>query len=263
MAQNLFDLTGKVALVTGANSGLGLAFARGLAKGGADVVIWGRRDEKNQAAAQDLRQYGGRVATRVVDVSSEAEVVKGMQAAVVEMGRLDTVIANAGFTTMVPSVLELTSETYHKLLDTNQHGAFYTLREAARHMVARAKAGDAGGSLIVCGSLAIFGGTPGLAHYGAAKGALQSMSKALAVELGAYKVRVNVVAPGFIVTEMTQENPEALKVVLGMVEKKAPLHRAGYPPDFEGVAVYLASDASSYHTGDTLVIDGGQLASTW
>lgn len=262
MVQNLFDLTGKTALVTGGNSGIGLSFLRGMAKSGADVVMWGRNADKNEAAAAELRSYGGRVFTDIVDVAVEAEVVAGIERAVAEMGRLDTVVANAGFTSM-SRFTTMTSETYHNLLNTNQHGAFYTLREAAKHMVARAEAGDPGGSLIICGSMSIFAGVPNLAHYGAAKGALNSMSKALAVELGPQGVRVNVIAPGFIVTEMTMSYPEIAREVIAMVEAKAPLKRAGALEDLEGIAVYLASDMSRYHTGDTIVIDGGSYASVW
>ena len=262
MAQNLFDLTGKVALVTGGNSGLGFGFLQGLAKAGADVVMWGRNPDNNAKAAEKLRQHGGKVFTDVVDVTDEADVVAGMNRAVAEMGRLDTVIANAGKATMAP-ILEMTSEIYHDLLNTNQHGAFYTLREAARHMVARAEAGDPGGSLIVCGSMTIFTGAGGLSHYGAAKGALNSLAKGLAVELGPHQVRVNVLAPGFIVTEMTMADPVLGQSLVDMVAGKAPLGRAGFPEDLEGIVVYLASDRSKFHTGDTIIIDGGVYTSTW
>jgi NAD(P)-dependent dehydrogenase (short-subunit alcohol dehydrogenase family) len=258
MTTNMFDLTGKVALVTGGNSGIGLGFARGLAKAGADLMIWGRRADSNRAAEKVLREHGGRVSSRAVDVSSEAEVVEGMRAAVAEMGRLDCVVANAGFATMSP-ITEMTGKIYHDLLNVNQHGAFYTLREAAKHMVARAQAGDRGGSLIICGSGSIFQGVPLLAHYGAAKGALNALAKAFAAELGPHGIRANVIAPGFIITEMTQADPELGARIAAIVAAKAPLGRAGLPEDLEGAVVYLASDASRYHTGDTLVIDGGKM----
>jgi NAD(P)-dependent dehydrogenase (short-subunit alcohol dehydrogenase family) len=206
MSSNIFDLKGKVALITGGNSGIGLGFASGLAKAGADVVIWGRREANNRAAERALQLHGGRVASRVVDVAAETEVIEGMRAAVAEMGRLDCVVANAGLATQAPFT-EMTAEVYHALLDVNLHGAFYTLREAAKHMVARAKAGDAGGSLILCGSGSIFQGVPTMAHYGMAKGALNSLAKALAAELGPHGIRANVIAPGFIITEMTQADP--------------------------------------------------------
>ena len=262
MAQNLFDLTGKVALVTGANSGLGLGFARGLAKAGADIVIWGRRADKNAETVENLKQYGTRVIAQEVDVANETEVVAAMAEAVKKMGRLDCVIANAGMASMMPSFVETPSKVYHDLLSVNQHGAVYTLREAARHMIERSNAGDMGGSLIICGSMSIFGGVQGLGHYAAAKGALESLSKTLAVELGAYKIRVNVLAPGFIATEMTQADPEIFKMLDAAFSAKTPLGRVGKPEDLEGIVVYLASDRSAFHTGDTLIIDGGSWVTT-
>jgi NAD(P)-dependent dehydrogenase (short-subunit alcohol dehydrogenase family) len=258
MTSNIFDLTGKVALVTGGNSGIGLGFANGLAKAGADVVIWGRREANNRTAEVALRVHGGRVASREVDVSAETEVMEGMRAAVAEMGRLDCVVANAGFATQAP-LTEMTAEIYHSLLNVNLHGAFYTLREAAKHMVARSQAGDPGGSLILCGSGSIYQGVPTMAHYGTAKGALNSLAKALAAELGPHGIRANVIAPGFIITEMTQADPVLGAKIAAAVAAKAPLGRAGRPDDLEGAVVYLASDASRYHTGDTLVIDGGKM----
>lgn len=257
MAENLFDLTGKVALITGGNAGLGLGWARGLARAGADIVIWGRREEKNRGAVAELERYGTRVAARAVDVSDEQQVIEGMSAAVSEMGRLDCVIANAGFATMSPMV-DMSSETYHQLINVSQHGAFYTLREAARHMVARSEAGEPGGSLIACGSLSIFQGVAGMTHYAAAKGAIQSLTRSLAVELGPHQIRVNVVAPGFIASEMTQADPEVFKQLDAAVSESTPLGRSGQPEDLEGIVVYLASDLSRYHTGDTFVIDGGK-----
>jgi NAD(P)-dependent dehydrogenase (short-subunit alcohol dehydrogenase family) len=261
MAQNLFDLSGKVALITGGNSGLGFGFAVGLAKAGADVVIWGRRDDKNQAAVDRLRQYGGRVSSRVVDVASEQAVIDGMNAAVAALGRLDCVVANAGISSVAPATTELSSKMYHELMAINLHGAFYTLREGAKQMVERGKSGDTGGSLVICGSLSIFGGVPGMGHYAAAKGALNSLARTMATELGPHQVRVNVIAPGFFATEMTTADPEVFKAIDASVSAKTPLGRSGQPEDLEGLIVYLASDASRFHTGDTLVVDGGRLAS--
>src|SRR5438128_2243022 len=138
MPKNYFDLTGKQALVTGANSGLGLGFAQALAKAGADVMIWGRNKDKTSAAVEALRKHGTRIESCLVDVSKEREVVDGMEASVQSMGRLDCVIANAGAATMAP-FHELTAEMYHDLINTAQHGGFYTLREAAKHMIRRAE----------------------------------------------------------------------------------------------------------------------------
>ena len=258
MPENLFDLSGKVALVTGANSGLGFAFARGLARAGSDVVIWGRRPDRNEEAADMLRALGVRAFADAVDVSSEPDIVAGFARAVDHMGRIDTVVANAGIANQVAFV-DMDSDSYRRLIEVNLDGAVYCLREAARHMKARAEAGDPGGSLIICGSGSIYQGVPTMAHYGVAKGALNSLAKALAAELGPIGVRCNVIAPGFIETEMTFADPELGKMIADAVIAKTPLGRVGRPADLEGVAVYLASDMSSHHTGDTLVVDGGKM----
>jgi NAD(P)-dependent dehydrogenase (short-subunit alcohol dehydrogenase family) len=259
MAENLFNLTGKVALVTGANSGLGFAFAEALARAGSDVIIWGRRAEANEKAAEKLRAFGGRVHADSVDVSDEASIVAGVKSALAKMGRIDTVVANAGIATQM-AFPELDARTYHDLLNVNLHGAVFTLREVAKHMVARADAGDAGGSMILCGSGSIFQGVPTMAHYSIAKGALNALAKTLAAELGPKGVRCNVIAPGFIITEMTMANPEIGDMIAQQVAAKAPIGRAGNPDDLWGAVVYLASDLSRYHTGDTLIIDGGKIA---
>ena len=262
MAENVFDLTGKTVLVTGGNSGLGFAFANGVARAGADVVIWGRRAERNEEAAQKLRAHGGRVSHRSVDVTDEQAVIEGMAAAVEEFGRLDTVVANAGTATVAP-IDQMTGEIWHKLLAVNLHGVFYTCREAAKHMKDRAERGDRCGSIVLNGSLAVFAGVPGLAHYGAAKGGLNSMAKTLAVEMGAYDVRVNVVCPGFIVTEIAEADPEIAQQTIEMTKARTPIKEIGRPADVEGIMIYLASDMSRYHSGDTITLDGGMMAQTY
>ncbi|CAM4129458.1 2-deoxy-D-gluconate 3-dehydrogenase [Novosphingobium lubricantis] len=258
MAAGMFDLTGKVALVTGANSGLGFAFARGLAKAGADIVIWGRRADKNEAAAEKLRALGVRVLTESIDVRDDAAIVAGVDRAVAHFGRIDIAVANAGIATQVPFV-DMDRKAYRELIDVNLDGAVFTLRAVAKHMVDRALAGDPGGSLIICGSGSIAQGVPTLAHYGIAKGGLNSLARALAAELGPHGIRCNVIAPGFIETEMTFADPEVGEMMAKRVSERVPLGRIGQPDDLEGATVYLASDASRYHTGDTLVIDGGKL----
>lgn len=255
MAQNLFDLTGKVALVTGANSGLGFGFAEGLARAGSDLVIWGRRPDANERAAEKLRALGVKVHAQSVDVSDEGAIIAGVAEAIAVMGRIDTVVANAGIASQKPFI-EMDAQTYHSLIDVNQHGVVFTLREAARHMVERGE----GGSLILCGSGSIFQGVPTMTHYGAAKGALNSLAKGIAAELGPHGIRCNVIAPGFIITEMTMADPAVGEMIAGMVAAKAPIGRAGQPEDLWGAVVYLASDLSRYHTGDTLIVDGGKIA---
>lgn len=255
MAENLFDLTGKVALVTGANSGLGLAMAEGLARAGADVVIWGRRADRNAEAAERLNAHGSRVAHRVVDVSDEGEVRAGVEAAVAEMGRIDVVIPNAGIAGHAP-LTEMTGALWHDLLKINLDGAFYTAREVARHMQERSAAGDPGGSIIFNGSLMVFAGVPGLAHYAAAKGALNSVTKTMAVELGVHGVRVNIICPGYIPTDLGDIDQGPVAATLA----RSPIKMMGRPEDLQGIVIYLASDMSRYHSGDTITLDAGMMA---
>lgn len=258
MAKGLFDLGGKVAVITGGNSGLGLGFGRGIAKQGGSVAIWARSAEKNAKAKAELESFGVKVTTQQVDVSSEAEVVAGFEQVMAEFGRIDCVIANSGVPSQNRSVLTMTSEDYHNLLNINMHGAFYTLREGAKHMVKRAEAGDPGGSLVFCSSLAMFQGLVGKGNYAAAKAGIGAMVRCMAVELGKYGIRANSVAPGYVKTEMTGTNAEWTPIDKHFASK-TPIPRPGFPADFEGIAAYLASDASSWHSGDTIVIDGAYL----
>src|SRR5262247_3511590 len=134
MPRTPWEMSGRVVVVTGGNAGIGLGFARGIARAGGDVVIWGRRAEKNAEAAASLREFGGRVFTQAVDVSDENRVVTAMREAVEELGRVDGVIANAGLMTNERTFVEMSSDAWHGLLAVNQHGAFFTMREGARHM---------------------------------------------------------------------------------------------------------------------------------
>lgn len=257
MVANLFDLTGKVALVTGGNSGLGLGFATGMAKCGADIVVWGRRADRNKEAEELLLAAGApRVWSQTVDVSVEAQVVEGMAAAVEHMGRLDCVVQNAGIATMAP-FHEMTTEMYDGLLAVSQHGGFWTLREGVRHMIARAEAGDPGGSLLLCGSLTQFRGEPMIAHYGAAKSAMEAMMRNVAVEYGHLGIRANMVCAGWFYTELYGGAPKEMFPFDKTIKERNPIRRWGEIADVEGIAAYLASDAASYHTGDVIVIDGG------
>lgn len=266
MSKGLFDLSGKVALVTGGNSGIGLGFARGIAKQGGDVVIWGRSEERNAAAVAELTALGARSSARSVDVSAQEDVIAGFEALIDEYGRVDTVIANAGMPPNTRSILTTTREDYLTLLSTNMHGAFYTLQEGARLMVARAEAGEPGGSLIFCGSLSIFQGVPGINPYAAAKGGISAVIRCMAAELGQYGIRANTVAPGYVksgfmggsLDGQIQPEEEWSDIDRHFAGKGA-IKRPGFPQDFEGVAAYLASDAASWHSGDTIVIDGAAL----
>jgi NAD(P)-dependent dehydrogenase (short-subunit alcohol dehydrogenase family) len=259
MARGLFDLSGRVVLATGANSGIGLGFLQGCAKQGADVVVWGRRADKNAAAIGALKNLGAvRAHAEAVDVADEAAVDAAFASTLKAMGRVDCVFANAGLTSRARSFMDMSSAMYHELLNVNLHGAFYTLRAAARHMRERAEGGDPGGSLVACGSLSIFHGLPSMEHYAAAKGALAAIIKGLAVEMGPFGVRANMIAPGFIVSGfMEGASQEQAAGVVRHFASVTPLGRVGEISDIEGPGAYLAADASKFHTGDVLVIDGG------
>ncbi len=256
MSDNPFDLTGKVALITGANAGIGLGYAEAIAGAGGDVVIWGRRESRNEKAREQLAVHGGRVLADAVDVTDEEQQIRGFEKALAEMGRLDCVIANAGFSTRV-RFKDMSVRQYEDLLRTNQYGAFITLREGVRHMVARAEAGDPGGSLIATGSLSVFAGVAGFAHYGAGKAAVEAMIKSIATEYAGQGIRANMLCAGFIETEMYPADSPGNQAVA----EQTPMGRIGKPADLGGLIVYLMSDAASFHTGDVITLDGGWMAS--
>ncbi|HEX5776456.1 MAG TPA: SDR family oxidoreductase [Caulobacteraceae bacterium] len=256
MAYAPFDLKGKVALVTGGNSGIGLGMAQALAQAGADVVIWGSNAEKNLAAEGKLTNYGVRVLAQQVNVADEAAVVAAMGEAVTAMGRIDFVAANAGMGRGSPSFDQMTTETWKQVMAVNLDGVFWTFREACKHMKERANQGDPGGSLVVTSSVSAVHGAPRNQAYAATKGAVIPMIRGIAVEYARYGVRANAILPGWIATDMTagaQQNETFNAKAIGRV----PMRRWGEPDDFGGIAVYLASDASKFHTADTFVIDGG------
>jgi NAD(P)-dependent dehydrogenase (short-subunit alcohol dehydrogenase family) len=256
MAYAPFDLKGKVALVTGGNGGIGFGMVEALAQAGADVVIWGSNGGKNAAAEAKLKATGVNVLTQVVNVADEAAVAAGMLEAVAQMGRIDTVIANAGIGGGARSFSEFETDTYRRVLSVNLDGVFFTFREACKHIVARAGAGDPGGSLIAISSLSAIDGAARNEAYAATKGAVISMIRAIAVEHARYGVRANAILPGWIATDMTQ-GAQTNQTFTDRVISRVPARRWGEPSDFGGVAVYLASDASKYHSGDSFVIDGG------
>jgi NAD(P)-dependent dehydrogenase (short-subunit alcohol dehydrogenase family) len=252
---NMIALAGKVALVTGGNGGIGLGMAEGLATAGADIVIWGSSRQKLATAEADLRRHGTRVLTQRCDVANETQVEASFAEAVTVMGRIDGCFANAGVSQRRAPVARLSTEEWRRVLSVNLDGAFFTLRSASNHMMERAQAGDPGGRLVAVSSTASVHGAAGAAAYGASKGALVAMTRALAVEMARYQVTANAILPGWIETEMTAAATADARFA-GNVLPRIPMRRWGSRQDFSGIAVYLMSDASRYHTGDSFVIDG-------
>lgn len=248
-----FDLTGKVALVTGGNRGIGFGIAQAVAEAGADVAIWGTNAAKNEEARVELAKTGRHVVALQCDVGDEAAVEAAFARTLDELGRVDGCFANAGVGGGgAASFLERSSKLWHRVLRVNLDGAFYTFRAAARHMVAR----GGGGVLVGTASLAAIEAAPRGEHYAATKGGMISMVRALAVEFARHDVRAHAILPGWIDTDMTRRLTTNA-TFHGKVMPRIPMRRWGNGEDFGGIAVYLMSDASRYHTGDTFVIDGG------
>ncbi|REJ77131.1 MAG: SDR family NAD(P)-dependent oxidoreductase [Acidobacteria bacterium] len=247
-----FDLTGKVALVTGGNSGIGLGFAEGLAKAHADVCIWGTNEEKNARAEQLLGRFGTRVAALRCDVGDQEAVRAAMAETLERFGKVDACFANAGVGSRGTRFVDMTVEEWRDIFRVNMEGVFFTLQESLKHMIERGE----GGSLVVTSSVSAIHGAPRAEHYAATKAGVLAMVRGLAVEAARYGVRVNAVVPGWIETAMT-ERAVASEPFQEKVLTRIPVRRWGQPEDFSGIAVYLASDASNYHTADSFVIDGG------
>ncbi|MBH62956.1 MAG: 2-deoxy-D-gluconate 3-dehydrogenase [Alphaproteobacteria bacterium] len=256
MTYTPFDLSGKVALITGGNRGIGLGMAKALAQAGADICLWGRDEERNTAAVESLKIHGTRVSAQVCDVADDSQVVDRMGDCLTEFGRIDGCFANAGVLGGARSFFDISTDDWHQVLGVNLDGAFFTLKAAAAHMKERAESGDPGGRLIVTSSLASISGAARNEHYAATKGGVSAMMKALSVELARYRVTANAILPGWIETDMT-ETAMSNEKFAGNVMPRIPVRRWGQPEDFGGIAIYLMSDASSYHTGDEILIDGG------
>jgi len=254
MAYSAFDLKGKSVLVTGGNSGIGLGMAEALAQAGAAVCIWGTNPDKNAAALAKLKAHGGKALALACDVGDEREVEQRFAETVAALGPLHGCFANAGVSgrANVKSFAEMDAEEWKRVTRVNLDGAFYTLRAAAKHMVAHGQ----GGALVGTASLAAISGQPRGEHYAATKGGLISMIRALAVEFARNGIRANAILPGWIDTAMTEKalNWDKFR---DKVLPRVPARRWGRPEDFGAIAIYLVSDASSYHTGDTFLIDGG------
>ncbi|OGG28842.1 hypothetical protein A2973_04420 [Candidatus Gottesmanbacteria bacterium RIFCSPLOWO2_01_FULL_49_10] len=252
----MFDLTGKVALITGASSGIGKSSAIALATQGSKVVLAARRIDKLNALVDELKSLGREAIAVQMDVTKKDQIAAAVAKTVETFGRLDILLNNAGVAEFVP-FLDMTEEQWDKTIDTNLKGYFFVAQLAAREM-----AKHNWGRIVNIASIASGGvgvGFPSIAHYCASKGGVIAMTEALAIELAPMGILVNCIGPGVIETEMTQDLLKDPKQAEGLLAR-APLKRAGKPEEIAAGVVFLSSQEAGYTTGATLYIDGGWLA---
>ena len=245
-----FDLTGKVALVTGGNGGIGLGMAKGLASLGATVMVAGRDADKNKRAVAAL---GGKADSIAMDLADEAGARKVVDATAQKFGRLDILINNAGINIRKPPQ-DFTLEEWQRVLDINLTSLFVCCQAAYPHIKER------GGKIINIGSMTSIFGASFAAPYGASKGAVMQLTKSLAVAWAADNIQVNAVLPGWIDTELTETAREQGSGLHEKVVARTPAGRWGTPDDMAGIAMFLASPASDFVTGTAIPVDGGYAA---
>ena len=247
----MFDLTGKVAIVTGGNGGIGLGMAKGLAKAGARVVVAGRNEEKSKAAVRELQSLGRDALAINVDVADEASVESMTAEAVQRCGRLDILVNNAGVNIRKPAH-ELTLAEWRQVIDINLTSAFLCSRSAYPHMK---RAG--GGKIINIGSMMSIFGASFAPAYGASKGGMVQLTKSQAIAWAPDNIQVNAVLPGWIDTDLTRAARKQVAGLQDRVVARTPAGRWGTMDDMSGIAVFLASSASDFITGTAIPVDGG------
>ena len=248
----MFDLSGKTALVTGGNGGIGLGMAEALARAGADICIWGQNEDKNKSAVEKLKSYGRQAVAFKCDVSDEKQVEDCFARTVAVLGKVDACFANAGIGKFGTAFHKMSVDEWRTVFGINMEGVFFTFRCAIRHLLET----ENRGSLVVTSSLSALHGTPAGEHYAATKAGVVAIIKALSVEYARYGIRANAILPGWIETEMTAPLFSWEKFEKNVIPR-IPQRRWGIPADFGPIAVYFASEASAYHSGDAVVIDGG------
>lgn len=251
MGLERFSLKGKTAIVTGASQGLGEAIAIGLAEAGADLVLASRNEASLAKVATEITARGAKCLTVKTDMLKADEIQTMADKAVAQFGKIDILVNNAGINLVKPFV-DLTEEDWDSVLDTNLKGYFLCSKVVGREMI-KNKSG------CVINNASVFGlrGFPNIASYIASKGGVVQLTRGLAVEWARHKIRVNCVAPGYIVTEMAKRDIETNPKILEQNLLKIPMKRGGEPREVADVVVFLASEASSYMTGQIVSMDGG------
>jgi len=246
----MFDLTGKVALITGGNGGLGLAYARGIVKCGGKVAVWGRNPEKNTVAVAELREMGGDAEAFACDVTDEGQIAESFEKTLARFGQVDSCFANAGGGGFRGMSHSTSRADWLGTIDLNLMSVVHTFGAATEHMLER----KAGGKLIVTSSVAAIMGTGGAAGYSTTKAAVRGLVQALAVELGQAGIQANAILPGYVETEMSIQTSEAFQKA---VRRRVVSGKIGTLEDMEGIAVFLASNQSDFITGQSIIMDGG------
>jgi NAD(P)-dependent dehydrogenase (short-subunit alcohol dehydrogenase family) len=255
-----FNLGKRVAVVTGGNGGIGLAIAEGLADHGCAVSIWGRNVGKNAAAVAHIQGRRGSAKAFLCDVSDRQQAERATRDTLEAFGRIDGCFANAGIGgSGRTAFVERTDADWRQMFSVNLDGVFYAFQPIVKHMIERAAGGDRFGRLVATSSMAALFGTARNEHYAASKAALNSLTKALAVEHARFGITANAVLPGWIDTDMSHEL-QANDKFMANAMPRIPVRRLGKPEDFVGIAIYLMSEMSSYHTADCILIDGGYSA---
>ncbi|MCB1463282.1 MAG: glucose 1-dehydrogenase [Nitratireductor sp.] len=248
---NMFDLKGRVAVVTGGNGGIGLGMALGLAKAGADIVIASRNAEKNAAAEAELRATGVKAMAIATDIRDPDACKALIEKTVAEFGRVDILVNNSGIN-FRKQPQDFTLEEYHDVMDTNLTAAFVLSQAVYPHFIRQG-----GGKIINIGSIASFMASPIAVAYAPSKGGIVQMAKALAVAWAKDNIQINAILPGWIDTPLSVKARAAIPGLEESVKERTPAGRWGTPEDFAGAAVFLASSASDFVNGATLVVDGG------
>jgi NAD(P)-dependent dehydrogenase (short-subunit alcohol dehydrogenase family) len=247
---NLFDLTGRVAIVTGASRGLGQYLARALAQAGADLVITSRDADTLKPFQKEIESIGRKVLPLALDVRNHESIQKMAHDAAAHFGRIDILVNNAGCNVRKPA-LEVSWDDWNLILDTNLRGTFFVSQAVARHMIPKKH-----GRIINIGSVTCVAGYAGLGPYGASRGGVKQLTMSLADDWGAYGITVNCLAPGWFKTSQNAVMYQDEHWV-SYLSDRIPLKRPGAPNDLDGAVVFLASEASRYMTAQTLLIDGG------